>query len=93
MSAPRIPFRQSRNDLYADLKCECPNPRYIGTDLEPIMKHYIQLVGYSDANFFDNVNAEPRVNSCRCGRPYRVQWFRDGVEAEFIGPYIGCPVA
>ena len=80
----RKKFRALGNDLYFDLECTCPNSLFIGTDIEGIMKHRIKLTGYNDANFFDNVNAEPRKGKCKCGREFVYQWFRNGVEAEFI---------
>lgn len=54
------------------------------TAIAHMMNRTIQLTGYDDDNFFDNVNAQPHDFRCQCGRPYRLQWFRDGVEAEFL---------
>lgn len=79
-------FRALGRDLYFDLRCICPSPLFEDSDISHLMPHTVQLTGYADDNFFDSVNAEPREGKCRCGRPYRVQWFRDGVEAEFIAP-------
>ena len=69
--------------MYFDLKCTCPY-RSDNPELAKILKHTIKLSGYADDNFFDRVNSEPREGVCKCGRKYRVQWFRDGVEAAFL---------
>lgn len=80
----RIPFTMRRNDLFARLYCTCPAV-FDGVEHD-LLKHSIQLTGYNDDYFFNVANKEPRERECRCGRRYRVQWFRDGVEAEFIDP-------
>jgi hypothetical protein len=85
-TATRQPFRASGRDLYFDLHCTCPDPRWEGTEIAHLMQTKIMLTGYADDNFFDNVNAAPRDGACRCGRRYRAQWFRDGVEAAFTDP-------
>jgi hypothetical protein len=83
LRSPRKSFRASGRDLYFDLKCTCPyksdNP-----ELARLMTHTIKLTGYADDNFFDKVNVMPREGVCKCGRKYHYQWFRDGVEADFI---------
>lgn len=80
-----IQFEQSRNDLHAKLRCTCPHRLFLNKP-ELGMTHTIRLCGYDDANFFDRVNAQPQERVCKCGRRYRVQWFREGVSAEFIDP-------
>lgn len=69
---------QGRNDLVVKFDCTCPNERWIGTKLEHLMNHRIVLWGYADANFFDNVNKEPRSFKCKCGKKYTQQWFTNG---------------
>lgn len=83
MVRTRKPFRSLGRDLYFDLSCTCTNPLFEGTSVADIMTHSVKLVGYADDNFFDNVNAAPRIGRCKCGREFRYQWFRDGVEAVF----------
>lgn len=74
------------NDLYCDaLECNCPNPLFVGSPIDHLMKNKIKLVGYDDDYFFNVVNKEPKKGKCRCGREYKFQWFNDGVEAEWIG--------
>ena len=60
-----LEYEQLSNDLYAKFRCSCGEQ--------------VRLTGYNDANFFDNVNAQPRSRSCKCGQAYSVQWFRDAV--------------
>jgi hypothetical protein len=80
-----LPFTQSRNDLFARAKCDCPNPDFAGKPIADLMKSTIYLAGYDDNNFFDRVHAEPHEGSCRnCGRRYRFQWWRDGVAFTFL---------
>jgi hypothetical protein len=84
MMAKRLPFRALGRDLYFDLQCTCPDPLFKDSDIAHLMKRRITLTGYADDYFFDVVNKEPRQGKCSgCGRPYTVQWFRDGVEAGF----------
>ena len=66
------------NDLAVDFRCTCPSEMWKGTDIEHIMKERIHLHGYNDANFWDNVNSEPRKLTCKCGKSYTQQWFRNG---------------
>lgn len=66
------------NDLVVEFKCECPSALFIGTNIEHLMKQKIDLWGYADANFFDNVNSKPRNFKCKCGKEYSQQWFTDG---------------
>lgn len=75
-----LPFEAIRNDLYAKVRCNCPHH-----SMPDLLKHTIRLVGYNDANFFDNVNREPRESACKCGRRYRYQWHRNGVSFCFLG--------
>ncbi len=78
-------FRALGRDLFIDLECTCPSPLFVGSDIEHLMPRILHLSGYADDNFFDNVNAEPMKGKCSgCGRPYQVQWFRDGVEVHFL---------
>lgn len=80
----RLPFEQSRNDLHFKIECTCPSKLFEGSDIAHLMKTTIRCSGYDDDNFFDNVNRTPRRSKCgTCGRPYRIQWFRDGVEFAF----------
>jgi hypothetical protein len=79
----RQSFRALGRDLYFDLKCTC-SYRTDNLYFANLLKHTIKLSGYADDNFFDRVNAEPLEGTCKCGRKYRVQWFRDGVEAAFL---------
>ena len=79
-----LPFEAIRNDLYAKVQCTCPSKLFEGKPIAHLMKHWIKLVGYNDANFFDNVNREPRESACKCGRGYRYQWLRDGVSFAFL---------
>lgn len=67
MSGTHIePFSQMGRDLYAHITCQCGERN--------------MLIGYSDDNFFDNVNAVPRVHVCpECGRWLAHHWTRDGV--------------
>lgn len=66
------------NDLAIDFKCTCPSDLFKGSDIEHLMKQRIHLYGYNDANFWGNVNKEPRKFNCKCGREYTQQWFVDG---------------
>jgi len=68
-------------DLYFRLECTCLDPTFAHSAVAYLFKRNVTLTGYADANFFDNVNAQPRKGKCQCGREYQVQWFRDGVEA------------
>jgi hypothetical protein len=77
----RKPFRWSQvggRDIFFDAECTCPD-RHID-----ILRHKIKLAGYADANFFDNVNREPTHDECECGRKYTYQWFRNGVEFQWL---------
>lgn len=67
-----------RNDLVAEFQCTCPSERWIGTDIEHLMKKTHKLWGYADSNFFNNVNAQPRHFECKCGKHYTQQWFMNG---------------
>lgn len=80
----RRPFRSLERDLFFDLPCTCPNPRFEHGPIADLMTYTLMLTGYADDYFFDTVNREPREGNCRCGRRYRVQWFRDGVEAAWL---------
>lgn len=80
-----IPFRRLSNDLFADVPCKCLDPKWAGSSIAHIMKFKVRLTGYADNNFFDNVNAVPSECACRnCGRKYRAQWLREGVEFEWL---------
>lgn len=84
---PRLPFSNVLgNDLYFHAQCSCPSKMFLGTPVEHIMKTKLTLTGYNDANFFDNVNAEPRELACGCGRRFKAQWFRNGVDFEWLSP-------
>lgn len=79
-----LPFERLSNDIYARLECSCPYTTEAGQVID-FMTTRIQLVGYDDANFFDNVNREPRKQSCKkCGREFMVQWTREGVAVEWL---------
>ena len=71
-------------DLVAEFKCDCPSDSFKGSAIEHLMKHRIKLYGYNDSNFFDNVNKEPHPYKCKCGKEYRYQWTRDGVNVETV---------
>ena len=73
-----LQYEQSRNDLFAEFQCTCPSKRWIGTNIEHLMKTRIALYGYCDHNFFYNVNAKPREFRCGCGKKYTQQWFPNG---------------
>lgn len=62
----QLPYEQSgeRNDLVCRLWCGC--------------KHFHNLMGYNDANFFYNVNAQPRETHFPCGRVITQQWLMNG---------------
>lgn len=77
---PKLPYQRSRNDLHVKVKCNCPDPKLGDVGIN----RTIYMAGYADANFFDNVNSEPTDDSCDCGRPYRYQWFRDGLEFSWL---------
>jgi hypothetical protein len=78
------PYRSFGNDLYFDLQCNCPDKRFEDSAVSYLFKTVIKLTGYSDRNFFDNVNKEPRFGECECGRKFQYQWFVEGVEAKFL---------
>lgn len=85
----REQYRALGRDLYFDLPCGCVNPRHDPTQdvTTPfyVPKEYRHILkGYADNYFFDEVNAAPRIGKCQCGRSYQVQWFRDGIEAEWL---------
>lgn len=84
MLQTQYPFRISRNDLYFEIHCTCPDEKWIGTNIEHIMKHKIVLTGYNDSNFFNNVNKESRESKCKCGRKFRYQWFPRYIIFEWI---------
>lgn len=70
--------RVGGSDLVVSFDCTCPSPSWVGTSIEHLMKNRITLWGYADANFFDNVNKEPREFECNCGIKYSQQWLRNG---------------
>lgn len=80
-------FEALGRDLFFKTKCECPSELFKGTDIEHIMTHTLTVTGYADSHFFDTVNKEPREGNCKCGRKYKYQWFRDGVDFEWLEPY------
>lgn len=83
----RQQFRALSRDLFYDFECGCPDPKWADSAVADIMKTRIKISGYADDNFFDNVNREPREAACRnCGRRFQAQWFRDGVEVEWLDP-------
>lgn len=65
-------------DLAVDFKCTCPSELFKGSKVEHLMKETIHLYGYNDANFWNNVNNEPRDFNCKCGKKYTQQWFANG---------------
>lgn len=69
-------------DLVAKVPCTCPHESAKLAALD--IKHTLRLGGYDDDNFFKNVNANPRDGKCKCGRPYRFQWFDDGVDFVWV---------
>jgi len=80
-----LTYSQSRNDLHAEpVSCTCKGaPRWDFKTADQF-PHKIRLAGYDDANFWQNVNAAPRENACKCGRRYRYQWLPEGVEFEWL---------
>jgi hypothetical protein len=66
-------------DLVAEFKCDCPHDKY-----PTLLNRTIKLYGYNDANFFDNVNKEPRLYKCKCGKEYKYRWTREGVNVEAV---------
>ena len=80
----RQPFRAIRRDLFFDLECTCLDPRFAHSEIAHLFKTKVHCTGYADDNFFDNVNAEPRVFKCKCGREFQIQWFPNGVEAKWL---------
>lgn len=72
------------NDLHFTINCTCPSDKWKDSNIADIMKTDILLSGYADNHFFDVVNEKPRTISCKCGKQYNVQWFRDGVECSPI---------
>lgn len=85
MQTARLPWECSgRNDLYCRVKCTCPSDLFKDSSVSHIMKHVIVLIGYNDAYFWDEVNKEKREGTCKCGKKYFYQWFRDGVDFEWI---------
>jgi len=80
-----LEIESMRNDLFAEFECECPREEFKDDpDLAKLFKTKIRLTGYNDSYFFDEVNKEPRVRECKCGRKYNIQWTRKGVEVELI---------
>lgn len=67
-------------DLYAKFKCTCLDPKWKDSEVAHLFHTTIRLCGYNDAYFFDEVNKEPKEIKCDCGKLFKVQWFRDGVE-------------
>ena len=84
ISLERRPFKALGWDLFFDLRCSCRDPRFADSEIADLMPYTIKLSGYADDHFFDIVNAGPSYSTCRCGRKFRFQWFRDGVEACFL---------
>lgn len=84
MKVIRQEFKQHHNDLYLKIPCTCASDLFKGTSVAHIMKHNIVLTGYADDYFFDVVNAKAHTGSCKCGHKYQYQWFRDGIEFQFL---------
>ena len=80
----RHQFRQLSNDLYCDVECQCPDPRFADSSVAYLFKRKLKLNGYNDDYFFSTVNAQPREVTCQCGRQLRYQWFPSHVEADWI---------
>lgn len=74
------------NDLSYQTDCNCQDPKWADNkETGHLFKTKIRLTGYSDNYFFDEANKEPKQDSCRvCHRKYIYQWFRDGINFEFI---------
>lgn len=66
-------------DLSASFYCTCPDKNYVGTPIETVMKTKIELSGYNDRYFWDEVNKEPREVECECGKKYTQQWKENGI--------------
>jgi len=75
-----LPFEHWGNDLFVTTYCDCVDKRYNHN----LFKTKIDLSGYNDDYFFDEVNAEPRTHKCECGKEYRYRWTREGVEWQVI---------
>lgn len=73
-----LKWERSRNDLHTSFNCTCPSKRWEGTEIAHLMTTKIDLSGYFDSNYFDNVNAKPRQFKCQCGKQYTQQWFPNG---------------
>lgn len=85
MSKQILSIRHLGRDLYADLYCTCPHKDYVGTPVAKIMKTKLTFSGYNDNYFFNEVNKEPQIKTCDCGKQYQFQWKADGVHIEYIG--------
>jgi len=79
-----LEYTRHRNDLFCEFECTCPSESWRNTPIEHLMKEKIKFSGYNDNYFFDVVNREPKIRTCKCGKKYRYQWKREGVEVEEI---------
>lgn len=76
----KLPYEAYGNDLYCKFSCTCLDPKWENLEVAHLFNTKIRLWGYNDANFFENVNKEPRNIECTCGEVYSVRWFYDSVE-------------
>ena len=78
------PYKALGRDLYCELQCACPDPKWADTEVAHLFKRKITLVGYADDHFFDVVNRHPQERQCECGRRLMYQWTRGGVYMEWL---------
>ncbi len=80
-----IPFQALGRDLFADIQCDCPDPKWVNGPVAHLFKTKIRLTGYADDYFFDQVNARPRPIACpHCKREFSYRWTREGVLVESL---------
>jgi hypothetical protein len=72
------------NDLATSFYCECPSELFKDSSISHLMKQKITLYGYNDNYFFNEVNKEMRIYTCKCGLQYKYRWTYDGVELEKV---------
>jgi len=81
----KLGYESFGRDLYAAaVECVCLDPKWKDTDVSHLFKRKIKLSGYYDDNYFDNVHKHPHTSQCDCGRKFTYQWFRDGVEFDWV---------
>lgn len=88
MREGKLPFRALGRDLFCDVECSCADPEWTESPVGHLFKRKIKLTGYADDYFFEKVNADAHEITCECGWRLRYQWFRDGVQIEFLAPQL-----